>query len=298
MNSGSVSLASDGSHVSQYDPAATRQLLGEAGRLIRGVGFSGAHLTFIGGLVPMLLVPILDPGIEPHVGSGDIDLCLSIALTSGEVGAYERIERALRELGYKMKPQGGRAASSWQWVGGSKVSVTVEFFCAQVAQNKPGTLYRPAGDVTKGLSALTLATGALVDRDLVEVKVEVDLPDGERTTLPFRVTAPAAFLASKSDALARRSKNKDPYDIVWICEGWPGGQKALADVVRRSPIWDEPAMQGALRDLRGQFRGVDSLGARAYARFLQPLRSTDLDTRSRRASGAVLALLDADALNN
>lgn len=113
-------MATDGAHISQYDPDRTRALLSEAGRLIRGVGFSGVHLTFIGGLVPSLLVPVLDPGIDPHIGSGDIDLCLSVALTTGQVGAYQRIEKVLGELGYKMKPQGANSASSWQWIGGEK----------------------------------------------------------------------------------------------------------------------------------------------------------------------------------
>ena len=266
-------------------------MVSEAGRLIRGFGFPGAHLTFIGGLVPSLLVPVLDPGLEPHIGSGDIDLCLSIALASGEVGAYERMERTMNDLGFKMKPQGPGSASSWQWVGGAKFRVTVEFFCGEVRGNAPGSLYRPDGDVTKRLSAMTLSAGSLIDRDFVELTVKVDLPDGSIAGLPFRVTAPAAFLASKSDALARRDKNKDAYDIVWLCEAWPGGQEILAGVVSRSPIFGEAPMQDALTRLGNQFHDIDSIGSRAYAKFVEPLASTDLDASARRASGAVLALL-------
>lgn len=297
MISGSAFLASDGSHISQYDANSTKALLGEAGRLIRGVGFSGVHLTFIGGLVPSLLVPALDPGIDPHIGSGDIDLCLSVALVTAQVGAYERIEKALRKLDFKMKPQGLGSASSWQWVGGVLVPVTVEFFCASVAGNQPGVLFRPQGDVTKGLSAMTLATGGLIDRDLIEVNVKVDLPDRTQASLPFRITAPAAYLASKSDALARRDKNKDGYDIVWLVEAWPGGQEILAQVVRNSPVFDDPSMQEALNRLRDQFRNLDSLGSRAFAKFVEPLGSSTLDASAQRAAGAVTALLNAlDAL--
>jgi hypothetical protein len=93
LNSGSAFLGTDGAHISQYDPDRTSALLSEAGRLIRGVGFSGIHLTFIGGLVPSLLIPELDPGIEPHIGSADIDLCLSIALATGRVSAYHASKR-------------------------------------------------------------------------------------------------------------------------------------------------------------------------------------------------------------
>jgi hypothetical protein len=284
-------LATDGAHFSQYDANRTRALLSEAGRLIRGVGFSGIHLTFIGGLVPSLLVPNLDPGIDPHVGSGDIDLCLSVALATGQVGAYQRIEKALAELGYKMKPLGPSSASSWQWIGGEKHKVTVEFFCAPVASNEVGTLYRPEGDVTKGLSAMTLGTGELIDRDRVELSLQIELPDGSIATLPFRVTAPASFLASKADALVGRDKNKDAYDVVWLCEAWPGGQDSLARVVQGSPVFNDPLMRHALEILTSQFDGIDSLGSRAYARFIEPQGVADFDASARRASGAVKALI-------
>lgn len=98
--SGTESLATDGGRISEYDPERTGVLLGEAARLLRGLGFAGNHLTFIGGLVPSLLIPELDPAIAAHVGSGDIDLCLSVALTSGEVGAYDRAEKVLGARSY------------------------------------------------------------------------------------------------------------------------------------------------------------------------------------------------------
>lgn len=285
-------MATDGAHITQYDPDRTRAILSEAARLLRGLGFSGIHLNFIGGLVPSLLVPILDPGVEAHVGSGDIDLCLSVAMSTGQVGAYERIERVLTALGYKMKPQGPASASSWQWVGGEQHLVTVEFFCAPVADIRPGTLYRPAGDVTKGLSAMTVRMGALIDRDLVEVELTVTLPNGTSVALPIRVTAPASYLASKADALARRDKNKDAYDIVWLCEAWPGGQEALARVITTSPVFGDPLLVEAFDTLSVQFADLDSLGSRAYAVFIEPRGHTDFDTSARRASGAVRALVE------
>lgn len=292
VTSGNAFLATDGTHISEYDPDRTRALLSEAALLVRGVGFSGVHLTFIGGLVPTLLVPVLDPGIEAHIGSGDIDLCLSVALASGKVGAYERIEKALRALGYKMKPQGPSSASSWQWIGGEHHRVTVEFFCAPVADNRPGTLYRPEGEVTKGLSALTIAAGALIDRDVVQSRIRTTLADGTSIELPIRVTAPAAYLASKADAIFGREKHKDAYDIVWLCEAWPGGQKVLAEVVKSSPIFDEPLLKRAWELLSTAFADIDSVGSRGYAHFVRPLAGSDLDTQARRASGAVRALLE------
>ena len=86
----------DGQHVAGYDPDLAETLVAEAADLVRALGFMAPHVVLIGGLVPGLLVPVLDPGIEPHVGTADIDLCLSVALVEGDTQAYERIETVLK----------------------------------------------------------------------------------------------------------------------------------------------------------------------------------------------------------
>ena len=58
----------DGQHVAGYDPDLTETLVAEATDLVRALRFMAPHVVVIGGLVPELLVPVLDPGIEPHVG--------------------------------------------------------------------------------------------------------------------------------------------------------------------------------------------------------------------------------------
>jgi hypothetical protein len=47
-------------------------------------GMSAKHLVIVGGMVPPLLVPHAS---APHVGSTDIDLCLSVAITEGATRA-------------------------------------------------------------------------------------------------------------------------------------------------------------------------------------------------------------------
>jgi len=67
----------------QYAPDA---LLNEAASLVHLLGGVGSkHLILIGGLVPPLLVPI---AASAHVGSSDIDFCLSVALTEGATRDY------------------------------------------------------------------------------------------------------------------------------------------------------------------------------------------------------------------
>lgn len=83
--------------------------MAEAADIVRSLGFASAHVVLIGGIVPGLLVPVLDPGIEPHVGTADIDLCLSVALVEGATDTYERIETVLKRLGF------AEADASFRW---------------------------------------------------------------------------------------------------------------------------------------------------------------------------------------
>jgi hypothetical protein len=78
-------LASEGGHRGEYDPSLLPHLLGQAVHVLRAFGFAGQHAIVVGGLAPSLLVPERDPGIEPHVGTQDLDFCLSVALVEGDM---------------------------------------------------------------------------------------------------------------------------------------------------------------------------------------------------------------------
>ena len=280
-------MAIEGGHFKDYDPAVQANLLREAARVVRWFSFAGTHVVIIGGLVPSLLIPKPESGIEPHIGTLDLDLCLSVALIQGEVGNYDRLEKSLKEAGFQIFQE------SWRWKGGASTPLVVEFFCPPVPGREPGTLHRPGGLVGGRLSALTLRTGTLIDRDFLEMAVEVNLPgEGGRTRQPLKVARPAAYLAAKADALQRRNKNKDAYDVIWLVEAWPGGQPALAPVLRESAIFGEPLFQESLRILEQEFADIDSEGAKKYARFMNR-PGIDPDQLARRAVGAFKALLQA-----
>lgn len=155
--SGNSYLATDDR--GDYDSRTTEAILDEAAGVIREFGFAGRHVILIGGLVPGLLVPVLDPGIEPHVGSQDIDLCLSAALVAGDVGEYERVEKSLREAGFDMARKADGTRESWRWTGGRNHRVTIEFFCPASSDAPAGRLHRPGGLVGGKLCALALEAG-------------------------------------------------------------------------------------------------------------------------------------------
>ena len=283
-------MATDGRNVDEYDATMLPILAGQAVHVMRTFGFAGAHVVIIGGLVPSLLVPVPEPGLEPHIGTRDLDLCLSVALVDGDVGEYDRLENSLRNAGFDMVPRADGTPESWRWR--DRLGVTIEFFCPPGKnRSRPGKLFRPRGVVGGKLSALVLAAGHLIDRDVRDVELEVELPHGGgQTRHVLKVVGPSAYLASKVDALRARDKNKDAYDIVWIVECWPGGQLELARTIVASAVIDE--LGPTLTALGEEFATIDSAGAVKYGRFMARDTAAS-DHASRQAVGAVAALLAA-----
>lgn len=275
-----------------YHPLLRPRLTAEAARVIRAFSFAGAHVVVVGGLVPSLLVPHPDPGLDPHVGTQDLDLCLTVALVEGDVGNYERLERCLKDAGFRMAREQGNSVS-WRWQGGEDLPLTVEFFCPSGTGRRPGALFRPGGVVGGKLSAMVLAAGRLIDSDVRDVEIEVQLPGGGgKTRQAIKVVGPGAYLAAKADALRRRTKNKDAYDVVWMAESWPGGQPALAGEVQGTGhLLPDAEFQAAMEILRQEFATIDSAGAVKYARFMSD-DGTPADSLARRAVGAISRLLD------
>lgn len=279
----------DGQHVAGYHPDLAETLVAEAAALVRALGFMAPHVVLIGGLVPGLLVPVLDPGIEPHVGTADIDLCLSVALVEGDTEAYERIETVLRGLGFE------EGDSSFRWQRRADRRLTVEFFCPASEQRPAGRAFRPAlADNPTGkhnfggrLSALALDAGELLTTDVELVHRSVVLPQNKGTLdMDLRVTGPIAFLTAKIDALIGRDKPKDAYDIVWLIESWPGGPAVAAQSFAERPAFRRPEVAAALDAISDAFAAVDRIGARSYARFLAD-DAREEPQLERRAVGAI-----------
>lgn len=267
--SGSRSLAGDGQHFSEYDPVVTQEILGEAAYLLRAIGFASHHAILIGGMVPGLLV--LDPPQAAHLGTTDLDFCLSIALVEGDTAEYERLETALKNADYE--PEG----STYCWRKKTGTRTKVEFFCPADEKRRPGDLFRPKAtedptakhNLGPKLSAMALEAGTAISADVVEVTRDVDLPDGKgRINQTFRVSGLVGFLVAKTAALIGRDKPKDAYDIVWLLEAWDGGPTGAAATVKSNPACDREDVRGSFDRLALEFSGVDRVGPQSYVRFM------------------------------
>ena len=64
-----------------YDPAVTELCERALVTIIGNAGFWGRHLYLVGGLVPRYLAVAPFGGGPLHVGSGDVDLAIVLAVT-------------------------------------------------------------------------------------------------------------------------------------------------------------------------------------------------------------------------
>ncbi len=291
-------MAGDGLHISDYDPTLSDAILGEAAHLLRNFGFSAQHAILIGGLVPGLLVLDPGPGRPRHVGTADLDVCLSVALIEGDTAEYERIERALRNAGFEPYQ------TTFAWKRTKGLGVVVEFFCPAGEGRPPGTLFRPVAaavpvvkhNMGSRLSAIALEAGNAISHDVITVEREVTLPDGAgRTTWRFRVTGLGGFLVAKVAALVGRDKPKDAYDIVWLLESWEGGPEGAAAAVLASGMMERDDVRTAMARLATEFSSPDSLGPSSFVRFMAPSGAPQ-DERvrlARQSAGAVQSFTDA-----
>ncbi len=285
-------MAGEGFNITEYNPDLAAAILGEAAHLLRRLGIATCHTILIGGLVPGLLVLDPGPGRATHVGTTDLDFCLSLALVEGDTGAYERIETSLRAAGYQPTDK------TFCWQRQSGLRLKAEFFCPASSTRPAGSLFRPKAasaplvkhNMGSKLSAIALDAGAAISDDIRVIEREVDLPDAAgRISYQFRVTGLTGFLVAKTGALTERDKPKDAYDIVWLLEAWPGGPRQAAQAVRDSPAYQRGDTQRALARLAHEFADPTRVGPRSYARFMAASETTpeDIARMERQAAGAV-----------
>lgn len=289
-------MTPDDARASSYDDPMSDRLLGVAADVLRSFGsaFGGRHLAIVGGAVPGLLVSEPPAGLVPHVGTADLDLHLSLHLLDGETADYYRaIIDGLRSLDLRPDVQDGREVK-WRWLGSHRgTRLQVELLCP--ARSRSGRPEKPAVDTpaeanigpTDEITALAVGFGHLVPLDTTAVSRRVETSRGQ-ITYEFPVAGLASWLCLKSDAIMRRDKPKDAYDVVWVIDGL--GPDPAAEMVARSPLLSSdyaPEVRrqiGLLTD--DQFGDLGAVGPISYAHFLEA--SAD-DGSRQHAQGSVMA---------
>ncbi|HUY47143.1 MAG TPA: nucleotidyl transferase AbiEii/AbiGii toxin family protein [Streptosporangiaceae bacterium] len=290
-------MPDDQVRASDYDDPMSSRLLGIAADVLRSFGsaFGGRHLAIVGGAVPGLLVPMVPPGIAPHVGTADLDLHLSLHLLDGETADYYRaIIDGLRSLTLRPDTQDGREIK-WRWVGRYRgAQVRVELLCP--VRTRAGRPEKPAVATTAEanigpsgeITALAVGFGHLVPEDTITVRRRVET-HRKMLTYEFPVAGIASWLCLKADAIMRRDKPKDAYDVVWLTDAL--GPEQAAEAIAASPLLAGQSAAEVITQLgrlvHDQFRDIAAAGPVMYADFLE---AQPRDIELRHAHGSIAAL--------
>jgi hypothetical protein len=265
-----------GDHLTDETKHPPSALIGEAASLFYLLGGMAAkHLVIVGGLVPPLLVP---EAADAHIGSADIDLCLSLAITKGATREYyQSIEEVLEPYFELERASGFR----WRKKESAPGLPLILDFLAPVAEDD--TLL---ADGTRALDEKTAAqnagprlrpfpirSGGLVDKDALSRTLEgvqLGYRPGTRVDVTIRYAGPVGFLAAKADALAGRDDSKDGYDVSWWClNARPSGAE-VATLVTERPAFKQDLFQESAAQLHAAFRSPDYPGPDGYARERHP----------------------------
>jgi hypothetical protein len=293
-------MPADDATAHEYNDPMSERLLGIAADVLRSFGsaFGGKHLAIVGGAVPGLFVPDPLPGIDAHVGTADLDFHLSLHLLDGETADYyDAIIGGLRRLGLQATTEGQREIK-WRWGGRYRdVELIVELLCP--SRTRAGRPERPASGTPAEanigpdgqITALAIGLGHLVPVDTVVIARRVETSRG-LLTYEFPVAGLAPWLCLKSDAIMRRDKPKDAYDVVWLIDAL--GPERAAEHIAASPLFNGEFADEVRDQLRmlfaDQFKNTESVGPRSYADFL----AADPGGADRRhAQGTLAALAEA-----
>jgi hypothetical protein len=105
----------------------------------------------------------------------------------------------------------------------------------------------------------------------------------------FPVAGMASWLCLKADAIMRRDKPKDAYDVVWLIDAL--GPDHAADIIAASPLLVGQSAAEVITQLGrlvdDQFRDLGAVGPVMYADFLE---TRPRDRELRHARGSIAAL--------
>lgn len=279
-----------------YSPDLTRAVRHALYRLRWKLGRAwGNRVVLVGGLAPPFLVPEPASGVEPHVGTADIDL--AIGLFAPEEEAYVSLVRALKDCGFgQRQPE----EPSFRWFGREGgVEVILEILCPESEEIQRRIRRKVEIDGGSDLSALQVRGVELAAQDFVTVMLDEEAIDlGDRGPIELRVVGPTTLIALKAQALADVDKPKHAYDIVWICDAWPhpseepNGVSALAQTILSSGVQNDPFIIESFRTLGELFEAPTSPGPVGYARTVGG-DDADLERARLYAYGLVDEFLDA-----
>jgi len=249
--------------ISEYDPESTREALKVLMDLFARLAGYRRHAVVVGGWVPYLTCPNAE---RLHCGSKDID----IAFDSEKVGktSYEELAKVLKSMNFVERRDRNKKIIEFSYeraikVGGRELKIHLDL----LAQYYGGRGKKHATQIVKGQRARKAMGADLALEDPVEFDLDGEMPGGAKNRVKIRVAKPMPHIVMKAHALDSRAKEKDAYDIYWICKYHPDGRAAIATAFRRKA--KDQSVIRAIAFLEEKFGGMDRLGPSHVADFLE-----------------------------
>ncbi len=222
------------------------------------------EILVIGGLVPTLLIDQSDlpPDVEPHVGTMDLDIGLTLTFFDDEL--YRTLTERLRGAGFSPDRSKRGHPTRQRWKIEATERVTIDFLIPPSYEEDQGGKLR---DIEPDFAAVIAPGLRLAFRDRRRVELSGTTIFGERATRDVWVCGPGAYVVLKALAFGNRGENKDAYDLYYLVRNYGTGVEEVAQGL--APLVGEPEATEALEILRRDFVEHDAVGPRRVALFLE-----------------------------
>ena len=277
-------------HRSGYSAAETELVRSACLTVAATLGAFMEDLVVVGGLVPSLLVDTEREAEadewEPHPGTNDLDLGLSLALLDEQ--RYAELSARLRSEGFKSDVNDAGNPTAQRWV---RDGLKVDFLIPSPPGSEPKLRLQ---NLETDFGALVTPGLELAFDERVWIAIHGFTLQGQLIERRVPVCGPGAFVVLKSLAFGDRIEPKDAYDLVYVVRGATGGAEAVASRLREHAARHAAIVKQALGVLRRDFATIDHVGPQRAAEFAY-LEQSERDNAAADAHGVVDDLLRAFA---
>ncbi|MBN2082900.1 hypothetical protein JW859_11945 [bacterium] len=220
-----------------------------------------ADMVVVGGLVPTLLVDqnSEQDDFEPHYGSTDLDLGLSLALLDEE--RYASISTRLKQAGFEQDINERGNPSHQRWRQSARQSVKVDFLIPPAGGTEAGRLFH----LTHDLAAFCVPGLQYAFESREEIRLSGHNTFGAEVNRHIWVCGHAPYVVLKTLAFRNRHNAKDAYDLVYLLQN---SLEHLDDIA----VWlaahvEDESVKEAIGWLGVDFEKPDSAGPVMVAKF-------------------------------
>jgi hypothetical protein len=252
-------------HITGYDAQRTQLVSATCLDLATRLGDLMDELVIVGGMVPGLIIPQdrLPAGAEPHCGTVDIDLGLAVALFGDK--RYQTLTDRLRSSGFEPDRNDSGNITMQRWRVVDDHSLTIDFLVSPASpeeEEREGKIRHIESD----FAAVIVPGLHLAFLDRLSLNLSGTTRKGEQADTAVSVCGPAAFIALKALAFARRGENKDAYDLFYVLRNFGTG---IEDILTRfAPLLGDNKITEALSIVERTFTEPRATGPMRVSDFI------------------------------